>query len=152
MTRLPGYGAPMSLSIRNQLPGTVTGVTPGEAMATVGVRLTGGQDLTAAVTREAAEDLALSAGAAVLVLMKSTEVSLATHEAEGLSIRNRLPGAVTRLTLGEVMAAVRIAMGDAELTAVITREAVEDLGLFVGSDVIALVKSTEVALAKARQD
>ena len=96
MTASPGYGAPMSLSIRNQLPGTVTAVTPGEAMATVRVRLTGGQDLTAAITREAADDLGLSAGSAVRALVKSTEVSLATGRTDGLSIRNRLPGAVTR--------------------------------------------------------
>lgn len=139
----------MSLSIRNQLPGTVTAVTPGEAMATVRVRLSGGQDLTAAITREAADDLGLRPGTAVLGLVKSTEVSLATGPAHGLSIRNRLPGTVTRLVLGEVMAVAHIAMVDAELTAVITKEAAEELGLFVGSDVIALVKSTEVALATA---
>jgi molybdate transport system regulatory protein len=40
----------VSLSIRNQLPGTVTAAGPGEAMATVGVRLTGGRNLTAAIT------------------------------------------------------------------------------------------------------
>ncbi|WP_077800966.1 molybdopterin-binding protein [Streptomyces sp. JHA26] len=137
----------MSLSIRNQLPGTVTAVTPGEAMATVRVRLTGGQDLTAAITREAADDLGLSAGSAVRALVKSTEVSLATGRTDGLSIRNRLPGAVTRITLGEAMAAVRVTVGDAELTAVITKEAAEELGLFVGSDVVALIKSTEIALA-----
>ncbi|MEU9589146.1 molybdopterin-binding protein [Streptomyces sp. NPDC048219] len=141
----------MSLSIRNQLPGTVTGVTPGEAMATVGVRLTGGQDLTAAITREAADDLGLSAGTAVRALVKSTEVALSTGRTDGLSIRNRLPGTVTRLTLGEAMAVVHITMEDAELTAVITKESAEDLGLFVGSDVIALIKSTEVALATAQQ-
>ncbi|MFJ8547104.1 molybdopterin-binding protein [Streptomyces sp. NPDC093586] len=141
----------MSLSIRNQLPGTVTAVTPGEAMATVKVRLTGGQDLTAAITREAVDDLGLSVGTAVRALVKSTEVSLATGRTDDLSIRNRLPGAVTRITLGEAMAAVHVTMDDAELTAVITREAVEELGLFVGSDVVALIKSTEVMLATARQ-
>ncbi|MEU9638051.1 TOBE domain-containing protein [Streptomyces tendae] len=139
----------MSLSIRNQLPGTVTAVTPGEAMATVRVRLSGGQNLTAAITREAADDLGLSPGTAVRGLVKSTEISLATGRADGLSIRNRLPGTVTRLVLGEVMAVAHIAVADAELTAVITKEAAEELGLFVGSDVIALVKSTEVALATA---
>ncbi len=149
MTAPPGYGASMSLSIRNQLPGTVTGVTPGEAMATVRVRLTGGRDLTAAITREAADDLGLRAGAAVRALVKSTEVSLATGRTDGLSIRNRLPGTVTRLVLGEAMAAVHVTMDDTELTAVITKEAAEDLGLFVGSDVVALIKATEVALATA---
>ncbi|CAL9387851.1 TOBE domain-containing protein [Streptomyces sp. enrichment culture] len=137
----------MSLSIRNQLPGTVTAVTTGEAMATVRVRLSGGQDLTAAITREAADDLGLSPGAAVRGLVKSTEISLATGRADGLSIRNRLSGTVTRLVLGDVMAVAHIGVSDAQLTAVITKEAAEELGLFVGSDVIALVKSTEVALA-----
>ncbi len=42
----------MTLSIRNQLPGTVTEVRRGEVMATVEVRLTGGQNLTAAITME----------------------------------------------------------------------------------------------------
>ncbi len=55
----------MTLSIRNQLPGTVTTVTAGEVMAVVGIRLTGGQDLTAAITLEAVTDLGLTAGSAV---------------------------------------------------------------------------------------
>ncbi|MFE2594554.1 molybdopterin-binding protein [Streptomyces anthocyanicus] len=137
----------MSLSIRNQLPGTVTAVTPGEAMATVAVRLSGGQDLTAAITREAAEDLALTPGTAVRALVKSTEVALATGRVDGLSIRNRLPG--TALTTGAAMATVAVAVEGAELTAAVTRQAADDLGLSVGTPVVALVKSTEVSLATA---
>jgi molybdate transport system regulatory protein len=139
----------MSLSIRNQLPGTVTAVTPGEAMATVRVRLDGGQDLTAAITRDAAEDLSLTAGTAVRALVKSTEVSLATARVQGLSIRNQLPGTVTAVTTGDAMASVRVAVEGAELTAAITREAADDLGLSAGVPVVALVKSTEVSLATA---
>ncbi|MFE5393778.1 molybdopterin-binding protein [Streptomyces sp. NPDC056568] len=139
----------MSLSIRNQLTGTVTAVTPGEAMATVRVRLSGGQDLTAAITRDAADDLSLAAGSAVRALVKSTEVALATGRVDGLSIRNRLPGTVTALTAGEAMASVRVAVEGAELTAAITREAADDLSLSVGAPVVALVKSTEVSLATA---
>ncbi|MFF5571683.1 molybdopterin-binding protein [Streptomyces luteogriseus] len=139
----------MSLSIRNQLPGTVTTVTPGEAMATVRVRLNGGQDLTAAITREAAEDLRLTPGTAVRALMKSTEVSLATAPVEGLSIRNQLPGTVTALAAGDAMASVRVTVQGGELSAAITREAAEDLALSPGLPVVALIKATEVALATA---
>ncbi|MFE1298029.1 MULTISPECIES: TOBE domain-containing protein [unclassified Streptomyces] len=139
----------MTLSIRNQLPGTVTAVHPGEAMAMVKLRLDGGQELTAAITAEAAEDLGLAPGSAVRALVKSTEVSVATHRVEGLSIRNQLPGAVIGLTTGAAMASVRISVPGGELTAAITRDAARDLGLFVGSDVIALIKATEVALATA---
>ncbi|MEU5282037.1 TOBE domain-containing protein [Streptomyces asoensis] len=139
----------MSLSIRNQLPGTVTAVHPGEVMATVKIRLDGGQDLTAAITLEAVEQLALAPGTAVHALVKSTEVALATARVDGLSIRNQLPGALTGLVTGGVMASVKISLAGSELTAVITKEAAEDLGLFVGSDVIALIKATEVSLATA---
>jgi len=67
-----------TLSIRNQLPGTVTAVTTGEVMATVKVHLDGGQDITSAITREAVEDLGLAPGSPVIALIKSTEIALAT--------------------------------------------------------------------------
>ncbi|MFF5370376.1 molybdopterin-binding protein [Streptomyces sp. NPDC013187] len=67
----------MSLSIRNQLPGTVTDIAAGDAMASVRVTVEAGE-LTAAITRDAADDLALSPGIPVVALIKATEVSLAT--------------------------------------------------------------------------
>ncbi|MFE3190222.1 molybdopterin-binding protein [Nocardia sp. NPDC059240] len=66
----------MKLSTRNQLDGTVTEVTRGEAMAVVRIRLAGGDEITSSITRAAADDLALADGKAVKVLIKSTEVSL----------------------------------------------------------------------------
>jgi molybdopterin-binding protein len=70
----------MKLSTRNQLPGTVTAVTTGEAMAVVKVRLDGGETVTSSITREAAEDLGLAEGSKVIVLVKSTEVGLAVED------------------------------------------------------------------------
>ncbi|MGW6906059.1 TOBE domain-containing protein [Streptomyces sp. NPDC054940] len=139
----------MSLSIRNQLPGTVTAITPGEVMATVKVRLAGGQELTAAVTLEAVEDLGLTAGTTVTALVKATEISLATAPVKGLSIRNQLPGTVTDLAMGGAMASVKIAVDGADLTAAITKDATTDLALSPGVPVVALVKATEVALTTA---
>ncbi|MEU5534087.1 TOBE domain-containing protein [Streptomyces sp. NPDC020362] len=139
----------MTLSIRNQLPGTVTEVQPGEVMATVKIRLDGGQELMAAITLEAVEQLGLAPDSRVHALVKSTEIALATSGVEGLSIRNQLPGAIVQLAHGGAMASVKIAVAGGKLTAVITKDAAEDLGLFVGSDVIALIKSTEVSLATA---
>ncbi|MFD5975953.1 TOBE domain-containing protein [Streptomyces bacillaris] len=128
----------MSLSIRNQLPGTVTSVTAGEAMSTVKVRLQGGQDITAAIITDA-----------VKALVKSTEVSLATGPVEGISIRNQLAGTVTDVATGGAMGSVKVSVEGGELTAAITKDAVEALGLTSGSSVVALIKSTEVSLATA---
>ncbi|MEV6945780.1 TOBE domain-containing protein [Streptomyces sp. NPDC051172] len=139
----------MSLSIRNQIPGTVTAITSGEVMATVKVRLTGGQEITAAITLESAEELGLTAGSAVRALVKSTEVSLATAPVGGLSIRNQLPGTVTDVTTGGAMASVKVAVDGGELTSAITKDAVTDLALTTGTPVVALIKSTEISLATA---
>ncbi|MFH0516460.1 molybdopterin-binding protein [Streptomyces sp. M41] len=137
----------MSLSIRNQIPGTVTAVTPGEAMATVKVRLDGGQYVTAAITLDAVKELGLATGSAVQALVKATEVALATGPVEGLSIRNRLAGTVRGVTSGAAMASVRVSVEGGELTAAITEDAVAELGLAEGTAVTALFKSTEVSLA-----
>jgi molybdopterin-binding protein len=63
------------LSTRNQLAGTVTAINPGSVMTTVKVDVSG-QEVTAAVTKEAVEDLGIAVGDAVVVLVKSTEVML----------------------------------------------------------------------------
>ncbi|WP_262702167.1 MULTISPECIES: TOBE domain-containing protein [Streptomyces] len=140
----------MSLSIRNQLPATVVSVTPGEAMATVQGRLSGGQMVTAAVTMSAVTELGIGEGSEVTALAKATEVALATGEVSGLSIRNRFPGTVSRLTLGAAMATVVVDIGSGqELTAAITQDSAAELGLAEGSRVTALIKSTEVSLATA---
>ncbi|MDH6576105.1 TOBE domain-containing protein [Kitasatospora sp. MAP5-34] len=139
----------MSLSIRNQLPGTVTSVTTGEVMANVKVRLSSGLELTAAVTVEAVKELGLSAGSNVRALVKSTEVALATGPVAGLSIRNQIPGTVTDVATGGAMAGVKVTVDGGELTAAITADAANDLGLAAGSPVIALIKSTEISLATA---
>ncbi|MER5894576.1 TOBE domain-containing protein [Streptomyces sp. NPDC001876] len=137
----------MSLSIRNQIPGTVTAVTTGAVMATVKVRLAGGQEVTAAITLEAVQELALTEGVAVRTLVKSTEVSLATGTVTGLSIRNQIPGTVTDVATGGVMASVKVSVQGGELTSAITEDAVTDLGLAPGMPVVALIKSTEISLA-----
>ncbi|MEV8314799.1 TOBE domain-containing protein [Streptomyces sp. NPDC059900] len=137
----------MSLSIRNQIAGTVTAVTPGEVMATVKVRLDGGQYVTAAITLEAVKELGLAEGSAVRALVKSTEVSLATGPVDGLSIRNQIPGTITDVATGGAMAAVKVSVRGGELTAAITKDAVADLRLASGTSVVALIKSTEISLA-----
>ncbi|MCK9876699.1 TOBE domain-containing protein [Frankia sp. Ag45/Mut15] len=138
----------MSLSIRNQLPGTVADITEGAVMSTVTVTLAGGQTVTAAVTGAAVEDLGLKPGAPVEVLVKSNEVALATGDVSGLSIRNQLRGTVASVESGNAMSVARVTLdGGGELTSAITLASVLDLQLAAGSAVTALVKSTEVALS-----
>jgi molybdopterin-binding protein len=66
-----------------------------------------------------------------------------------LSTRNQFPGKVIAITMGEAMSTVKIAVDGTDLvvTAAVTKDAVEDLGLTIGSQAYALVKATEVQLA-----
>jgi molybdate transport system regulatory protein len=64
----------MRLSARNQLPGTVAAVEVGAVMATVVIRLAGGQEVVAAITKDSAEALGLTVGDPVTAVIKATEV------------------------------------------------------------------------------
>ena len=67
----------MRLSTRNQLSGTITEVNLGAVMATVKVRLDGGEQIvTSSITKDAAEELGLAAGMPATVFVKSTEVTI----------------------------------------------------------------------------
>ncbi len=65
-----------------------------------------------------------------------------------LSARNQFKGTVKSVKLGEVMAEVVVAVGDIEVVSVITRTSAEQMGLRPGDEVTAVIKSTEVILAK----
>jgi molybdopterin-binding protein len=65
-----------------------------------------------------------------------------------ISARNHLWGRVVGLTIGDVMAEVRVQIGDQELVSVITRSSAQRLGLAVGDRVAAVIKATEVMIGK----
>jgi molybdopterin-binding protein len=70
-----------------------------------------------------------------------------THQP--LSARNRFPGVVTSVEVDGVMALVELEAGPFRLTAAITRDAVEELGLAEGVRATATVKATSVMIDRA---
>ncbi|MFD3778826.1 molybdopterin-binding protein [Streptomyces sp. NPDC058612] len=60
------------------------------------------------------------------------------------SARNAFPGIVTGIRLGDVSAQVEVQAGPHRMVSLLTREAVEELGLEVGMRATARVKSTSV--------
>jgi molybdopterin-binding protein len=65
-----------------------------------------------------------------------------------ISARNRLRGRIASIDADGVMAEVRIQVADQEIVSIITRSSAERLQLAVGDEVFAVVKSTEVMIAK----
>ncbi len=66
-----------------------------------------------------------------------------------ISARNRLRGHISSILADGVMAEIRVQVGDQEIVSIITRASAERLRLAVGDQVFAVVKSTEVMIAKA---
>src|SRR5687767_9568234 len=65
-----------------------------------------------------------------------------------LSGRNQLRGIVDEIRTDGLLAQVRVRIGDQMLTAVITRDAVQELKLRRGDDAVAIIKSTEVMIGR----
>lgn len=61
-----------------------------------------------------------------------------------ISARNRLPGTVVKVRLGDVVAQITIKVGRHLVDAVITRDSAEEMNLQKGDRVAALIKSTEI--------
>jgi molybdopterin-binding protein len=66
-----------------------------------------------------------------------------------LSARNQIPATVTGITTGEATANIELDAGGSRLVASITVEAAKELGLAPGSEVVAIIKASDVILAVA---
>jgi molybdopterin-binding protein len=65
-----------------------------------------------------------------------------------LSGRNQLRGVIEEVRVEGLLAQVRIRIGEQRLTAIITRDAVEELRLKRGQPALAVIKATEVMIAR----
>jgi molybdopterin-binding protein len=87
-------------------------------------------------------------------LVPETEVQRLSHHprrheaGDRLSARNRFPGVVTSVEIDGVMALVEIEAGPHRITAAVTRDAVEELGLAAGVEATATVKATSVMVSR----
>lgn len=65
-----------------------------------------------------------------------------------VSARNQLKGQITDIILGTVMAHITIQVGENVIESVITRRSADELNLKKGDSVTAVIKATEVLVAK----
>ncbi|MCR6502197.1 molybdopterin-binding protein [Shinella sp. CPCC 101442] len=64
-----------------------------------------------------------------------------------ISARNRLKGKIVEVILGATTAHVRIDVGGSIVTAAITNDAVNELGLAAGQEAYAVIKASDVMVA-----
>ena len=138
----------MKISARNVFNGTVSALKEGAINAEVDIVLGGGDKLAAVVTLESARSLELTAGKPVVAVIKAPWVLLMTDSSGyRLSARNILTGTVKSIETGAVNAEVTLALpGGTEITSMVTKEAVAELGLKPGASASAVIKASNVIL------
>jgi molybdate transport system regulatory protein len=133
----------------NRLEGVVAARAAEGGVSLVEVDVGGA--VLSALTLEAPDWLAPGCPAAAV--FKESEVALAAGPAAaalaGLSIRNRLPCTVRAVRAGRILAHVELDWRGKALHALISARSCADLALAPGMPVVALIKSTEVALAES---
>ena len=138
----------MQTSARNALRGTVKRITDGAVNAEVTLAVGGGVEIVAIVTRESLAALRLAVGRPAIALVKSSFVVLAKGEGLVTSARNQIAGAVFARVDGAVSSEITLEIAEGKtLTATITRESAEAMGLAEGVAVTALIKAPHVILA-----
>jgi molybdate transport system regulatory protein len=139
----------MRTSARNALPGVVAGIKEGLVTSEVCLRIAGGQEVVAIITKESTQALGLAPGREATALIKSSFVILAPGATPlRTSARNCLVGVVAAHETGAVNDEVVLDLGEGQsITATITRGSGEALGLTVGEPAQALVKAPHVILA-----
>ncbi len=134
----------MKLSARNQFSGTVTKVSEGAVNGIVTIDVNG-TPVSATISMNAIRELGLAPGKKAYAVIKATEVMVGRGEHLPLSARNQFPGKILGVEKGAVNSIVRInALGGCTISATISNNAVEELGLKEGEVALAVIKATSV--------
>lgn len=138
----------MKISARNQYVGPVTALREGAVNFEVRMRLDDDNSIVANITKESAETLDLCIGKEVMALIKSSSVLLMSDEGARTSARNHLWGEVCAIHQGTVNSEVTLALPSGRtVTAIITDDSVDRLGLSLGKRACAVFKASSVILA-----
>ena len=136
----------MKLSARNQLAGVVSKIQEGAVNGIVSIDVNG-MPVSATISMNAIRELGLEPGKKAYAVIKATEVMVGLGEHLTLSARNQFPGKVVSVTKGAVNSIVKVSvLGGLTLSATISNNAVEELGLESGKDALAVIKATSVMI------
>ena len=127
--------------------GTITRVVKGHIHTNVQL-LWKSIPLSVIITTASCEDMHLSEGDSITVLIKGTDVMLAKSFSGMISARNRVSGIVTQIIQGDVVSKVFVESQEEILHAVITNTSLKEMDIKEGNEVTAIVKSTELILYK----
>ncbi len=139
----------MQISARNQIQGVVEHIDKGGVNTQLYVKLKSGYTLVSVITNSAVESLDLKIGDEVTAIFKSSSVLITTDITLNISARNKFQGTIDAINIGEVNAEVIINIGGSDkIASVITADSIKSLKLEVGTEVSAVIKSSDVMIGK----
>ena len=138
----------MKVSARNVFEGKITALTKGAVNAELEISTAAGDRIVAIVTEASVRSLELAVGKAAMAFVKAPWVIvMAGDSGVRFSARNQLAGTVDQVTPGAVNSSVTIKLkSGARVHAVVTNDAVAELGLVPGAVAIAMIKASHVVV------
>jgi len=141
-------GIIMNISARNKIFVEIESIKKDLVNTEIVGKTKDGNKLVSVITNEATEELNIKEKDKAIFIFKSSDVLISTDENLKISSRNRLKGVVVEVIEGAVNSEVKLKVGDIIITAVITNDAVKELNLEEGKEAIALIKATNILVAK----
>ena len=138
----------MKISARNVFEGSITALIDGTVNAEVEITTQGGDCIVAVVTEDSVKSLGLAISKPAVAFIKAPWVIVLPGENSAkCSARNHLAGTVQHVDKGAINSEVAIKLkGGTLVYAVITNEAVMELGLKPGAPASALIKASHVVI------
>ncbi|MDD2357840.1 MAG: TOBE domain-containing protein [Thiovulaceae bacterium] len=139
----------MQISARNQINVTITEIEEGAVNSVLILETAQGLKLNASITNTSVKIMDLKIGEKVVCFFKASNVLIATGAMPSISARNKILGDIKEIKMGAVNDEIIMNVGNGdEITAIITNDAVKELGLMEGEKAIAIIKASEVMIAK----
>lgn len=135
------------MNLKNRLPATITGIKKGKLNAHVNLEWEG-IPLSIIITSTSCDEMKLEEGDEIEALFKASNVIIAKGLSGKLSARNILPGRIIEIKEGFPLALVTLDASGHRIAAELTVSSVKDMALEVGEEVEAVIKSSELILAK----
>ena len=134
----------------NKLLGKIIRIESSEHMSLVDIDVSG--EVFCSVVLETPQTAAyLIEGAAITILFKETEVSIAKNLSGQISLRNRFHGVVHSIECSNILAKIILNYKNTQITSIITSRSVDKLALKKGDEVEWLVKTNEVSLLRGEE-
>ena len=135
----------MKTSARNELTGKITNIIDGAVMSEVKITVSSEVTISATVTKEGIHSLGAKLNDNVTAIIKASSIII-TKDAVKTTARNVLKGKVVEVVKGAVNSEVKLSLGKAVISAIVTNDAIEDLSIKVSEDAYAIIKASSVIL------